>query len=70
MVIISAPAGFRAGAVNFRASDPGVHDFPPLIIAAVRAYLVRLFHFMTIGALGERGSGQEVVCAPLILSGM
>jgi hypothetical protein len=63
MVIIKCSA-------TLRASGPGVHDFPPLIIAAVRAYLVRLFHFMTIGALGKRGSGQEVVRAPLILSGM
>jgi hypothetical protein len=62
--------GFVRSAVNFRASGPGVHDFPPLIIAAVRASYVRLFHFMTVGALGKRRSGQEVVRAPLVLPGM
>jgi hypothetical protein len=60
----------RAVAGTVRASGSGVHDFPSLIIATVRARLVRLFHFMTVGALGERRSGQMIMCSPLILPSM
>jgi hypothetical protein len=55
-------------AVNVRASGPGVHDFPAFIVTALRARLVRLFHFVTVRALGKRRSFQEIVCAPLVLS--
>ena len=57
------------GAVNVRASGPNVHDFPPFVIAAVRASLVRLLHFMAMGALRERRSSQVVVRPPLVLAG-
>ena len=57
------------GTMNVPASGPSVHDFPPFVIAAVRASLVRLLHFMAMGALRKRRSGQEVVRAPLVLSG-
>jgi hypothetical protein len=55
-------------AVYVRASGPGVHDFPAFIIATLRASLVRLFHFMTVGALGEGRSRQMIMSAPLVLS--
>jgi len=50
-------------------SGPGVDDFPPFIIATVRTRLVRLLHFMAIGALGESWSGEIVVRSPLVFSG-
>jgi hypothetical protein len=49
-------------------SGPGVHDFPAFVIAALRASLVRLLHFMTVGTFGEGRSLQKVMGAPLVLS--
>jgi hypothetical protein len=56
-------------AVDIRVLSSRVHDFPSFVIAAVRARLVRLLHFMAMGALGKRRGGQVVVRAPLVLSG-
>jgi len=50
-------------------SGPGVDDFPPFIIATVRTRLVRLLHFMAIGAFGEGRSRKIIVGSPLIFSG-
>ena len=57
-------------AVTIQALGAGVDDFAALIKTTLRASLVRLFHFMTVGALGKGWRDQKVVRAPLILSGM
>ncbi len=58
------------GAVNLRRLGPCVYNFPALIVTTVWASLVRLLHFVTIGALGKRWCNQKVVRAPLVLSRM
>ena len=49
---------------------PGVYDFPALVITALRASLVRLFHFVTVRAFGQGWWHQKVVRAALILAGV
>jgi len=55
---------------DIRTSGTGVYDFPPFIIAAIRASLMRLFHFMTVWALGQGRGCQKIVRAPLVLPRM
>jgi hypothetical protein len=71
MVIIQISSGNPCkGAANFPASGLDVHSFPALIHAAMRANLVRLLHFMAVRALRQRGRSQEIVRAPLVLTGV
>jgi hypothetical protein len=70
MVIIKTPVGIRAERRKRLGLSPGVYDFPSFIITTVRASLVRLFHFVTVGALGKGWCDQKVVRAPLVFSGV
>jgi hypothetical protein len=70
MVIIPTPVGEPRKGVHVRASGPGVHDFPAFIVATLRASLVRLFHFVTVRALGQGRSRQMIMGAPLVLPRM
>jgi hypothetical protein len=53
---------------NFTPLGLDVHSFPALINAAMRANLMRLLHFMAVRALRQRGRGQEIVRAALVLA--
>jgi len=48
-----------------RHSGGSVYNFPVLVVAAMRASLMGLLHFVAMRAFGERGSHQVVVRAPV-----